>query len=104
MKEATGVDNNRLASHGLGATHGDDHVGAVVLVGGFLEERAGRGALDLLRPEIGCRSGALQEAGCHTVDEHLGRQRHCHAAREMDEARLRDRIGDGRARRPKPRH
>ena len=52
MKQASGVDNDRLASHGLGAAHSDHHVGAIVLVGGLLQERSGRGALDLLGTEI----------------------------------------------------
>jgi hypothetical protein len=33
MKDAPRVDDDRLAGHGLGAAHGDHHVGAVVLVG-----------------------------------------------------------------------
>src|SRR5215472_11062151 len=52
MKDASGVDDDGLAGHGLGAAHGDHHVGAIVLVGGLLQERARGGALDLLGPEI----------------------------------------------------
>jgi hypothetical protein len=40
MKDASGVDDDGLAGHGLGAAHGDHHVGAVVLVGRLLQERA----------------------------------------------------------------
>src|ERR1700757_170859 len=54
VEDASGVDDDGLAGHGLGAAHGDHHVGAVVLVGSLLQERAGCGALDLLGPEIGC--------------------------------------------------
>src|SRR6185436_7806719 len=39
----------------------------------------------------------LEQSWRHAVYERLGRQRHRHAAREMNEARLRYRIGDGRA-------
>src|SRR6476469_155270 len=97
MEDASGVDHDRLAGHGLGAAHRDHHVGAVVLVGGLLQERARCGAFDLLGPEIGCRAGALQQTRCYAVDERLGRQRHRHAARQMNEPRLRHGIGDGRA-------
>jgi peptide/nickel transport system substrate-binding protein len=38
--DASGVDDDGLAGHGLGAAHGDHHVGAVVLVGGLLQQRA----------------------------------------------------------------
>ena len=48
VEDASGVDDDGLAGHGLGAAHGDHHVGAVVLVGGLLQERARCGALDLL--------------------------------------------------------
>src|SRR5579872_1424980 len=61
VENASGVDDDGLAGHGLGATHGDHHVGAVVLVGGLLQERARCGALHLLGPEIGGRTGALQQ-------------------------------------------
>src|SRR3954464_9543191 len=84
MKDTSGVDYDGLAGHGLGAAHGDHHVGAVVLVGGLLQQRARCGALDLLRPEIGCRARALQQTRCHAVDERLRRQRHRHAARQMN--------------------
>jgi hypothetical protein len=104
MKQASGVDNDRLASHGLGAAHSDHHVGAIVLVGGLLQERSGRGALDLLGTEIGRRARAFQQAGCDTVDERLRRQRHSHAAREVDEASLRDSVRNGRAHWPEPGH
>ena len=40
VKDASGVDDDGLAGHGLGAAHGDHHVGAVVLVGWLLQERA----------------------------------------------------------------
>jgi hypothetical protein len=39
MKHAAGVDDDGLAGHGLGAADGDHHVGAIVLVGGRLQER-----------------------------------------------------------------
>src|SRR6478752_4739605 len=53
VEDASGVDDDGLAGHGLGAAHRDHHVGAVVLVGGLLQERARGGALDLLGAEIG---------------------------------------------------
>src|ERR1700733_7765490 len=46
MKIASGVDDDRLACHGLGATHRHHHIGAVILVGGLLQQRAGRAARD----------------------------------------------------------
>src|SRR5271169_5364717 len=73
VEDASGVDDDGLAGHGLGAAHGHHHVGAVVLVGGLLQERARCGALDLLGPEIGCRASALQQTRCHAVDERLRR-------------------------------
>ena len=63
VEDASRVDDDGLAGHGLGAAHGDDHVGAVVLVGWPLQERARSGALDLLGPEIGCRASAVQQVG-----------------------------------------
>src|SRR5215218_2531352 len=60
VKDATGVDDDGLAGHGLGAAHRDHHVGAVVLVGRLLQERACGGTLDLLGLEIGGRAGAFQ--------------------------------------------
>src|ERR1700760_4741000 len=48
VEDASGVDDDGLAGHGLGAAHGDHHIGAVVLVGRPFQERARRGALDLL--------------------------------------------------------
>src|SRR6478752_3694058 len=45
VEDASGVDDDGLAGHGLGAAHGDHHVGAVVLVSWPLEERARCGAL-----------------------------------------------------------
>src|ERR1700747_498030 len=48
VEDPSGVDDDGLAGHGFGAAHGDGHVGAVVLVGRFLQERARGGALDLL--------------------------------------------------------
>ena len=65
MEDAPSVDDDGLAGHGLGAAHGDHHVGAVVLVGWPLQERARRGALDLLGPEVGCRASALQQTRRH---------------------------------------
>src|SRR6476620_11131637 len=38
VEDASGVDDDGLAGHGLGAAHGDDHVGAVVLVSRLLQE------------------------------------------------------------------
>jgi len=52
MKQAPRVDDDRLAGHSLGAAHSDHHVSAIILVGGLLQERSGRGALDLLGPEV----------------------------------------------------
>jgi hypothetical protein len=40
MKQASRVDDDRLAGHGLCATHSDHHVGAIVLVGCLLQERS----------------------------------------------------------------
>jgi hypothetical protein len=48
VEDASRVDDDGLAGHGLGAAHGDHHVSAVVLVGWPLQERARCGALDLL--------------------------------------------------------
>ena len=62
VEDASGVDDDGLAGHGLGAAHGNHHVGAVVLVGGLLQERARRGALDLLGAEISRRARALEQA------------------------------------------
>jgi hypothetical protein len=53
MKYASSVDDDSLAGHGLGAAHGDYHVGAIVFIGGLLQERSGRGPFDLLGPQIG---------------------------------------------------
>jgi hypothetical protein len=33
VEDASRVDDDGLAGHGLGAAHGDHHIGAVVLVG-----------------------------------------------------------------------
>ena len=71
MKMAPGIDDDCLAGHRLGAAHRDDHVGAVVPVGGPFQKRAGRGALDLFGAEIGCRSRALQQARRDAVDQYL---------------------------------
>jgi len=38
MKEASGVDEHRLAGHGLAAAHRDHHVGVVVLLGGLFQQ------------------------------------------------------------------
>src|SRR6516225_9754201 len=62
VKVAAGVDDHRLPGHRLGAAHRDHHVGAVLLVGGPFQKRSGRGALDKLGPEIGCRARTLQQA------------------------------------------
>jgi hypothetical protein len=62
MKHAPGVDDDRLAGHGFGAAHGNHHIGAIVLVGGLLQQRAGSIALDLLGPEISCIARALSGA------------------------------------------
>src|SRR5215471_16910352 len=75
MKIAARVDGDRLASHGFSAAHRDHHVGTVILVGGLFQQRGGRGTLDLLRPQIGSRARALQQARSHAVDQCLGRQR-----------------------------
>src|SRR3954469_19095794 len=40
MEDASRVDHDGLAGHGLGAAHGDHHVGAVILVGCLLQKRA----------------------------------------------------------------
>src|SRR6516164_3858224 len=40
VEDASRVDDDGLAGHGLRAAHGDHHVGAVVLVGWPLQERA----------------------------------------------------------------
>src|SRR6478752_8508013 len=71
MEDASGVDHDGLAGHGLGAAHGDHHVGAVVLVGGLLQERTRCGALDLLGPQIGRGARAVQQPRRHAVDERL---------------------------------
>src|SRR5689334_20282822 len=68
VEDASGVDDDGLAGHGLGAAHRDHHVGAVVLVGRLLQQRRGRGALDLLGLEVSCRARALQQARRHAVD------------------------------------
>src|SRR3982074_3778534 len=47
VEDASGVDDDGLAGHGLGAAHRDHHVCAVVLVGWPFQERGGCGALDL---------------------------------------------------------
>ena len=100
MKMASGVDDDRLACHGLGAAHRHHHIGSVILVGGLLQRRAGRCAC---RQKVGCRPRAFQQSGRHAGDERFGRQCHRHAAREV-EARVRHCIGNGRARRPESRH
>ena len=53
-EDSSGVDDDGLAGHGLGAAHGDHHVGAVVLVGRLFQERARSRACDLLGPEVSC--------------------------------------------------
>jgi hypothetical protein len=47
MKRPPRVDRDRHAGGRVGAAKGDDLLGAVVLVGGALEQRAGGGTLDL---------------------------------------------------------
>jgi hypothetical protein len=62
MKLAAGVDDDRLAGHGLGTAHRDHHVvGAVILAGGF-----SRTTLDLLT--------VLEQAEFHPT---LGRRSPC---------------------------
>jgi hypothetical protein len=73
MKDASRVYDDGLARHGVGSTHGDHHIGAIVFVSWSLQERARCGALDLLWPEIGCRASAVQQTRCHAVDECLRR-------------------------------
>src|SRR5579862_8500222 len=102
MKVAAAVDDDGLAGHRLGAAHRDDHVGAIVFVGGLFEERGGGRVLDELGAQIGGRAGALEEAGRDAVDQRFGRQGDGHAFRQVDEARLRDRVGDRGAGRPDP--
>jgi hypothetical protein len=58
MKDPAAVDDDGLAGHGVVAADGGHYVRAVVLVRGFLQERAGGGALDLLGAEI--RSSACR--------------------------------------------
>src|ERR1700730_11704294 len=40
VEDASRVDDDGMTGHGLGAAHGDHHVGAVFLVGWLLQERA----------------------------------------------------------------
>src|SRR5580704_17732116 len=61
VKVAAGVDRDCLAGHRVDAAHRDDHVGAVLLVGGLFQQRTGGGVLDLLGPEVGGRARTLQE-------------------------------------------
>src|SRR5262249_2995447 len=56
MKRSARVDRDRHAGRRVGATESDDLIGAIVLVGRALEERARRGALDLRVREIGGRA------------------------------------------------
>src|SRR5258707_2914230 len=69
VEYTSGIDDDGLTGHGLATAHGDHHIGAIVLVGGLLEERSGRGALDLLGTQIGCRARPLQQSRRHAVDE-----------------------------------
>ena len=39
MKNPPGIDHDCLPGHGVGPAHGHDHVGAIILVGRFLQER-----------------------------------------------------------------
>jgi hypothetical protein len=41
MEYPTAVDDDGLAGHGFAVAHRDRHLGAVVLVGGFLQEGLG---------------------------------------------------------------
>lgn len=93
------VDDDRLARHGAGFAHGHDLRRAVVLVGGLLQERRRRRALDLGGQQVRGRARALEQPRRDAVHQHLGRQGHGHAAGEMDETRLRHGIGNRRARR-----
>src|SRR3712207_8704349 len=68
MEHTSGIDDDGLPGHRLGAAHRDRHVGAVVLVRRLLQERTGRGALDLLGPQIGRRARALQRSEEHTSE------------------------------------
>src|SRR5579863_9567285 len=52
-KVAPGIDDRGLPGHRFGAAHRDDHIGAVVLVGGLFEERGGGRILDLLGAQVG---------------------------------------------------
>jgi len=54
MKRPTRVDRDRHAGGRIGAAESDDLLGAIVLIGGALEQRAGCGTLDLRVREIGC--------------------------------------------------
>src|SRR5436190_12334597 len=94
VKIAAGIDDDGLAGHRIGTAHRDDHVGAVVLIGGLFQQRGRRGIGDLLGAQIGGRPRTLQQARRHAIDQRLRRQRHRHAARQMDQAGLRHRIGD----------
>ena len=74
------------------------------LSAGFFNSEVAAELRDQFGAEIGGRARALQQARRHAVDQRLGRQGHRHAARQVDEAGLRHRIGDRRARRAEPRH
>jgi hypothetical protein len=56
------IDRDGLPGHRLGAAHGDDLVGDVVLVGGALEQCSAVGMIDLRLGEVGSRAGALEQA------------------------------------------
>src|SRR3954468_20467618 len=94
VKIAAGIDDGGLAGHRVGSAHRDHHVGAILLVGGPFQQRAGGRILDLLGAEIGGRPRALQQARRDAVDQHFGGQRHRHAAGQVDEPGLRHRVGD----------
>src|ERR1700720_4339868 len=70
MKRPPHVDRDRHAGGRVGTAEGDDLIGAIVLVGGALEQRAGRGAFDLRVREIGGGTGAFQEAGGDAIKQH----------------------------------
>ena len=73
MEHSAGIDSDSLASQSVGSAHFDYHAGAVVFVGSFFQQRALRGALDLLVAEVGRCAGALQQSWGHAIDERVRR-------------------------------
>ena len=71
MKNAAGVDDDCLASHRIAPAHRHNHLGAIILVGGLLQDRVRGGTLDLLGSEIGGGARPFQEARRHAVDPRL---------------------------------